>query len=656
MATARNPFGLNDRGKKYDDAGRKGGSSRLASMLHSLITVRKRRVILILLAAWLLYLFVKNIPTDLPPVSQRIDRYGQLRPGPPSQHQQHGQAAAPPTQQQPDPDAEQEYDGPIKFFKLGSSLRFFDATSRDHVLFAFSSPKSSSHVLTAACAMAKNKRVRVGVATMGRQEMSLPALFAVNGISQDECPILWHEAQPDFALQSTVDRMQISCEAAVGHISRVLRLRAIFFDDTNREDDFLRKGMRNRVQSLRIPLLQVPKADSWMLKLGTPSLMLWNQVQIDILIHISRDAVGSLLRLLRTIQNADYRGLTYPRITIELPERVDGFIFDYLATFSWPPGSSPSDSLLTIRHRPNNKLLTPAMASSRFVESFYPTRPAYSHVLVLSENVELSTSYFQFLSYLLMEYHYGGSLDFSEQKLIGISLINAPTTLSKMDSTSPLTFFQKPDADAALYFGEEWIRLHQFLTHRQSSDPELARTIDAKLELPSTWPSWLRVTMEWMQVEGLFMAYVNLGNTDTSPVTLHSELQQVPEELAIQEQAKKTTSNGALNLGQEDDVLTAENAAELREPRGPTQSTPSLEDLLSRMPSQDGSRKSGAVGIVHSYDGQSLSWAQSHEKANEYAEQFAKVVGQCSSPRKGASLEKDGFSFLFCNEATDTES
>jgi hypothetical protein len=651
MATARKPFGLNDRGKKHDDPGRRGGPSRLQSMFHSLITVRKRRVILILLAVWLLYLFVKNIPTDLPPVSQRVDRYGQLRPGPPPE----SQPPAAQSVQEPVSTGEQ-YDGPVKFFKLGRSLRGFETDGKDNVLFAFSSMESSSHVLTSACAMARNKRMIVNVAAMGRKEVPLPDLLAVNKISLEECPIRWHEAQPDFALQSSADRMQMSCEAAVGHISRVLRLRANFFDDSDREDGFLRKGMKHRVKSLGLPLLDVPKADSWMLELGVPSLKLWNQVQIDILVHVSRDAVGSLMRLLRTIQAADYRGLPYPRITIELPSNVDGFIFDHLGTFSWPPGSSPSESLLTVRHRPDSKLLTPAMASTRFVESFYPARAGTSHVLVLSENAELASNYFQFLHYMLMEYHYGGSLELAERRMVGFSLTSAPTGQSNADSAAPVSFHQKPTADAALYFGEEWIQLHQFISHRLYADPELSRTVDAELETPDNWPSWLRITMEWMRLQGLYMGYANLPSSEPPLVTLHSELHEIPEELNIQREAKKTTLHGALKLSQDKDVLLAEGTPDAEGTSVSSQSAPSLEDLLSRMPKTDGAKKGAPViGTVYSYDGRPLTWAESNDEAEEYAKRYAKVVGKCSSQREGGSLEKDGYGFFFCNEPASTK-
>ncbi len=69
-------------------------------------------MILGLLATWLLYLFFKNMPTDLPPVSERYDRrFGRLLPGLPGPHAwqtaDDGQDAG-----------EDTYEGPIKFNHL----------------------------------------------------------------------------------------------------------------------------------------------------------------------------------------------------------------------------------------------------------------------------------------------------------------------------------------------------------------------------------------------------------------------------------------------------------------------------------------------------------------------------------------------------------
>ena len=639
MATARRPFAPVDRSKKFDDTSRRGGTSRLSSMFHALASVRKRRIVLLLLAAWLLYLFFKNIPTDLPPVSERVDtRYGRLRPQAPSPPHDASSNA----QEQPG----QQYDGPIKFFRLGSTLKASNVERKNNVLFAFSSPQSASPVLTAACAMANYNRTRVHVAIMGRKEVGLADILALNGIQQADCPILWHEAQPDFAQHSTIQRMQVSCEAAVGHIHKALPLRTIFFDSSIREDSFLREAIEGRISSLGLPTLQLPEPDSWMLRLDTYSLRQWDQVQVDILVHVPRGSSGSLPRLLRTLRDADYRGLTLPRITVELPPEVDSFVFDHLSAFRWPPRSSSADSKLTIRHRIDSKIITTAVASSRFIELFYPTRPAHSHVLILSADAELSSSYYQSLMYMIMEYKYGGQMVSMSQSLLGISLTPPQASSKASPNSPPVSLWQAPSADAALYFGDEWVQLHEFVKYRLSSDPQLSQTIDSEVSLPQKWPTWLKLAIEWMQIRALFMAYTEVKDVDSPIVTMHSELHQVPEEYASPE-PKTAGANEALKLGEDGNVLTAEGVARQEGWENLRLSTPSLVGIL------DGLASSGHP-TAYNYTGDAISWKQAKEQALEYSERFSKVIGKCPAHAKGASLEKDGFPFLFCENQADT--
>ena len=645
MATARRPYGFGERGKRHDDGTKQSGKRGLAAILHLLVVVRKRRIILTLLAGWLLYLFIKNIPTDVPPVSERVDpRYGRLRP------------LAPTRPQEPGPQQGQEqYDGPIKYFKLGSSLGPIDDNNWDNVLFAFASPYSASSVLIAACAMAAYNRTTVHVAAMGGQEIAFSEILALSGIPEPDCPVRWHEAQPDFAQHSSVHRMQISCEAAVGHIHRVLPLRAVFFDDSAREDFFLRNGLKGRTSSLDLPLLQLPNPDSWMLRLDTASLRQWDQIQIDILIHVPRDSSGGVPRLLRSIKDADYSGLAFPRIILDLPPDVDSFIFDYLSAFRWPSHSSLADSKLTLRHRIDSKLMTPAMASSRFVESFYPARSTHSHVLVLSAAAELSSNYYQFLMYMVLEYKYGGRMESISSGQLGVSL-TPPSSLKRSSAHAmPVTLWQNPSSEAALYFGDEWVQFHGFLKHRLSSDPQLLQSIDAELSLPVDWPTWLRIVMEWMQIHGRFMIYPNIKNTKSPLVTIHSELQQRPEEHTSRTE-KDTVLSKALRLGGDGNVLTAEGERGQPDWEQAMLSTPSLADVLSGMVARSGSSIPRPDDLsAYDYYGKAISWTEAEVQASNYSERFAKTVGKCPARSEGGSLEKDGLSFLFCEDQDRTK-
>ncbi len=95
---------------------------------------------------------------------------------------------------------------------------------------------------------------------------------------------------------------------------------------------------------------------------------------------------------------ADYSGGPTPHLTIELPHDVDRAATEFLKTFQWPPARYhlPSQTRqLTLRHRIPRTRLSEEESSVRFLESFWPSNPTYSHVLVLSPNAQASPHFFQ---------------------------------------------------------------------------------------------------------------------------------------------------------------------------------------------------------------------------------------------------------------------
>lgn len=185
-------------GKKDDDHRPKKGAALPSSWVSrpSIPAIRRRRVFYGIAALLLLYLFIHNIPTDLGPSSQRPnfrslgdDSLTVPRQDPPS-----GQ---PPRPQKPLEAEEHYYDGPIKFYKLAVSLqaaarRFSHYSVNKNVLFAASNLKSASEILPLACEMARWKRNDVHFALMGRDDLDIPEIKELNGISDDDCHVRWH--------------------------------------------------------------------------------------------------------------------------------------------------------------------------------------------------------------------------------------------------------------------------------------------------------------------------------------------------------------------------------------------------------------------------------------------------------------------------------
>jgi hypothetical protein len=115
------------------------------------------------------------------------------------------------------------------------------------------------------------------------------------------------------------------------------------------------------------------------------------------LIHAAPGGSGNIIQLLKSLSAADFSASSIPHLTIELPHDIDRATTEFLSTFQWPPGRFREPSRprqFTLRHRISHGRLTEEESSVRFLESFWPTSPKYSHVLVLSPQAELSPQFF----------------------------------------------------------------------------------------------------------------------------------------------------------------------------------------------------------------------------------------------------------------------
>ncbi len=188
-------------GKKDDDhRPLNGGPSSPWAARKPAPTWRKRPILYSICVLLLVYVFVKNIPTDLGPSprftpSTPDNQGGKL----------HTESRDPPTNKPKRPanpsEAEEHYhDGPIKFYMLASSLHGVARLGGQHelnknVLFAASSLKSASEIIPLACEMARWARNDVHFAIMGRDDMDIAEIRKINGVEED-CKIHWHGRGP----------------------------------------------------------------------------------------------------------------------------------------------------------------------------------------------------------------------------------------------------------------------------------------------------------------------------------------------------------------------------------------------------------------------------------------------------------------------------
>ena len=237
------PLFLSDEemGKKDDDhmrasaGGSGGGSSALsASTLWTSMRVHPRkflkRLLAVLVAGAVIFVFVQNLPTDLPVRDHRRPVYHatnpalgrhphQVPPRPPVAPLPKVQAQAqivpdavvndddedeyvpPPPPPPVSPSAAgahgaATYDGELRFYELGATLRAISNTRggfvlNKNVLFAAGSLKSMSTLLPLACQMGAELRSYVHFAVMSKSDISIADLQQINGIDSS-CNIFFH--------------------------------------------------------------------------------------------------------------------------------------------------------------------------------------------------------------------------------------------------------------------------------------------------------------------------------------------------------------------------------------------------------------------------------------------------------------------------------
>ena len=365
------------------------------------------------------------------------------------------------------------------------------------------------------------------------------------------------------------------------------------------------------------------------------TILAWQTTYVDILIHAPPKSSGSLIRLLKSIEEADYFGYRRPHITIELPADIDASTYNFLENMVWPPldwSGAPHASQITLRHRIPKRSFTAAEASSYLVESFYPARPLDSHVLVLSPQVELSPLYYHYLVYSLLEHRYskasdidylmGISLELPTNYLNGSAHFIPPAPKSRPSSPTPF-LWEAPNCNAALYFGERWMEFHSFLGNRvstmKSSTPEYRK------QVTESCPAWMEYLLELMRTRGYAMFYPNYESTTFSAfATVHSELYQPPEEYtkkAINDQ--KDESPPALDPTDSFEADASTHARTKPRPPEPPLLTSSLLSLLPR----DSPSLSTLPHI--SYDARPFKASDRSASAADYAATFRREIGNC---------------------------
>lgn len=93
------------------------------------------------------------------------------------------------------------------------------------------------------------------------------------------------DARPDYSVQSTDYRMEVSCGAALNHINNFMHPQSVIVDGSHVEDQFFLTGIRKKANSLDKTLIELPKNAEqnlmWITRLDSNSLsgtFLWSNM------------------------------------------------------------------------------------------------------------------------------------------------------------------------------------------------------------------------------------------------------------------------------------------------------------------------------------------------------------------------------------------
>lgn len=428
---------------------------------------------------------------------------------------------------------------------------------------------------------------------------------------------------------------------------------AIIVDSSGAEDPLLLRSLHKQANKMEIgqAVVELPghAVDrlSWISKLDSQSLSHWNKFSVDILVHAHAGASGSLIRLLKSLQTADYTASAVPHLTIELPEEIDPPTAQFLKTFHWPPRRASNPAIanqLTLRHRITRRGDTKEESSVRFLEGFWPLDTGLSHVLVLSPQVELSPHYYHYLKMALLEYRYSGpaiyqawdkrvfslSLDLPSKTLDGSATFvppkkqagspDGPELGAPSSSHSSSFLWQAPNSNAALFLGERWAELHGFVSqlleaqHGFQSTPALL----AEKSVSKDYPSWLEHALRLCRARGYMTIYPG-ADLATNLATTHGELYQKPEEYENEKSSSKH--------GDEDEVILRHGA------------------FLDGLPNGEGLPRFNEMTLL-SWDDNRISLEDLNKESIKYAAGFRRTVGGC---RTGQAAAPDpGAKDLYC--------
>jgi len=303
-----------------------------------------------------------------------------------------------------------------------------------------------------------------------------------------------------------------------------------------------------------------------------------------------------------------------------------------------------TENLLTLHHRIPQHGLTPEENSIRMLESFWPSNPYNSHVLILSPQVELSPLFYHYLKYVVLAYKYSATKAMWQHNILSVSLdlpstyLNdstafTPPAMNEKQTTTPF-LWESPNSNAALYFGDKWVELHSLISGILSSQHSLPKPETLYLkEVSQTYPSWLEHILKLARARGYWTIYPNFETKD-SLATIHNDLFQLPEE-HLKEKEKVPDTN----------ELTADPAKHLslKHTEMPLIKTP----LVNILPFKGELPQILDMPLL-TWDGKLVQMNYILEAAAQYSNLFRKEIGGCENAELQKPIAEMDTGDLFC--------
>ncbi|KAK1085431.1 hypothetical protein LTR48_004550 [Friedmanniomyces endolithicus] len=504
--------------------------------------------------------------------------------------------------------------------------------------------------------MAKWDRNYVHMAFLGRDALSVDDILDVNGVSRGDCAVNFHDARSDYSKYSIERRAEVSVSGAMKHINDFMHPQAIIMDDSELEDAFFVRAMRYKAGEIGRALIEIPAGRYedflWMTRLDSGSLSNWFKPTIEILIHAPLRSSGGLVRLVRSLEDAEYAGFAVPRMIVELPADIDHFAKTFLKRLQWPRKTRHDTrtlSTLTLRRRVPSAHLSSEQASIRFVESFYPSVSEDTHVLVLSAQAEISPLYLHYLHYVILEYKYSSYTSTEADRLLGVSLDIPTAFLNGSGRFAPPSIRDMRENSSQSYLDEakgDQPGSTPFLYQAPSATAKRTKKLVSEAE-----PAWLEYLLELTRARGWTMLY-----PATPFVTIHNELSQIPEEYLRESDRVQASEEpkDAERLAEEAFLLADEPPVIVEHVERETPEAQPLQDML---PFKGDLPELPQLPYL-SYTGDIVNATTQEDLIQDYAPVFRRTIGGCrgiDAARKRIISDPTRTDDLFCFPGVDIE-